>query len=264
MKKMTKEQAVKVFSEREARALLREQGVDDSWYRLTLRELTCKEDFVPEQTDGGRKTRTFFLVFCRYHKYYMWVAVPRNGSYEPANWMVRATLTGAENAFAPQAVKIPRRVFGNPLAAKIAQKVRPANQEFVQVEDFQGSKFLLPSRNLKVSVTAKKMAALLGITPHQVLPRIFGMEAGWFVGLLLREKHSNGYSDYIVDCYGQRVFNRAGFEYLLSEQAAMPGAGNVRRRVTHEIPLSSHQKAIRWGGMTVRYNDDNIEIKIIE
>lgn len=262
MKKMTKEQ-VKVFSEQEARALLREQGVDDSLYRLTLREMSSKEDFMQKKTVEGQVVQVF--LFRRYHKYYMWVAVPRNGSYEPENWMVRAALAEAENSFEPQAVKVPRRVFGDPFQSKIAQKVRPARQEFVQVEDFRGNKFLLPVGNLKVSATAKKMAALLGIIPHQVLPRIFGMEAGWFVGLLLREKHTNGYSDYIVDCYRQRVYNRAGFEFLQGKMRH-GDEGNLRRQIRQEIPLGAHQKTIRWDGMKIRYNEnkDVLDIRVIE
>lgn len=250
---------VQVFSELQARDALRKIGVQEEKLRLTLREMTCKEDFFEEQIVNEQVVRV--VLFHRYHKYYMWVALPRDGSYQSWYWMVRATAVGAENIFEPNAVKVPRRVFNNPLEASIAQKIRPAKQEFVQVDDFAGSKLLLPAENLKISVVAKKMSALLGITPAQVLPRIFGTEKGWFIGILLREKHPNGYSDYVVDCYRQKVFNRAGFEYLQGRQR-VPGEGNLNSAITREIPLGAHQKTIRWGGMRIRYNEDKKVINI--
>lgn len=262
-KQTKKTMNVQVFSEAEARVFL-SSACDLRSYTMTLRELTCKEDFGQEQVINGQTVRT--LLFHRYHKYYMWVAVPAEKGYCPEFWMVRATLAAPEKLTAPMVAKVPRRVFGNPLEAPIAGKIRPSRKTFVQVENFRGSKLLIPEAYLKVSVTAKKMSALLGITPHQVLPRIFGTPDGWFAGLLLREKHGAFYSEYIVDCFTQKVYNRAGFEYLRGKQPQVAGAGNVHHRVTHEIPLAARQKAMFWGGMKIRYNagKDIIDIRMIE
>ena len=245
---------VKVFSEAEAIRFLEGKDVDYAPYRMTLRELTCKEDFYLEEERGGQICRK--LVFKQYHKYYMWVAVPIAGRYVPENWMVRATAIVVNKTAEPVVANVPRRVFGNPLEAPIAQKIRPLRREFVQVSNFMGEKLLIPANNLKLKKIKEMLQESYNITPIQMLPRIFGNSSLMFVGVLVREKYGDGFREYVVNCFNLGVYYRTGINVQTNV------AGEL---FTREIPLASHQKPIVWDGMAVRYNSDmdTIEVQML-
>lgn len=242
---------VKVFSEAEAIRFLEGRDIDYAPYRMTLRELTCKEDFYQEEERGGQICRE--LLFKQYHKYYMWVAVPIAGRYVSENWMVRATAIVINKTAEPVVANVPRQVFGNPLEAPIAQKIRPLRKEFVQVSNFMGEKLLIPSNNLKLKKIREMLKENYNITPIQMLPRIFGNSSLMFVGVLVREKCGDGFQEYIVNCFNLCVYYRSG----VNVQTKIPG-----ELFTREIPLASHQKPVIWDGMAVRYNSDTDTVEV--
>lgn len=242
---------VKVFSEAEAIHLLEGKDVTYAPYRMTLRELTCKEDFYLEEERGGQICRE--LVFKQYHKYYMWVAVPIAGRYVPENWMVRATAVVINKTADPVVANVPRRVFGNPLEAPIAQKICPLRKEFVQVSNFMGEKLLIPSSNLKLKKIKEMLQENYDITPDQMLPRIFGNSSLMFMGVLVREKCGESLQEYIVNCFNLSVYYRTGVNVKTNVSGEL---------FTREIPLASRQKPIVWDGMAVRYNSDMAVIEV--
>ena len=242
---------VKVFSEAEAIRFLEGRDIDYAPYRMTLRELTCKEDFYLEEERGGQICRE--LLFKQYHKYYMWVAVPIAGRYVPENWMVRATAIVINKTAEPVVAKVPRRVFGNPLEAPIAQKIRPLRKEFVQVSNFMGGKLLVPSSNLKLNKIREILQENYDITPDQMLPRIFGNSSLMFMGVLVREKCGESLQEYIVNCFNLSVYYRTGVNVKTNVSGEL---------FTREIPLASRQKPVVWDGMAVRYNSDTDTIEV--
>lgn len=238
---------VMALSEADVINLLEGKNVEYAPYKLTLRELTCKESLFHQKGINGRQARR--PIFAQGCVYYMWVAVPVSEKITKRNWMVSAVVDGSEEKNKIAVRNMSCQVFGNPLEAPVAQKISCLGEEFVQVSDFRNGKLLIPSANLNLRKIKEVLKEKYGIVPIKLEPRILGNSSCTFIGVRAEERNGEAVNEYVVNCFNMELY--------------FPKVSG--RIFTREIPLEASNIPIVWDGMAVRYNSDTdiIEVQML-
>lgn len=241
---------VMVLSEDDVIRLLEGKNVEYAPYKLTLRELTCRESLFHQREINGQQARR--PIFAQGCVYYMWVAVPVSEKITKRNWMVPAVVDGSEEKNRIVVRKVSCRVFGNPLEAPVAQKISCLGEEFVQVSDFGRGKLLIPSANLNLQRVKEVLKEKYRIVSTRLEPCILGTPSSFFIGIRVEEREGEAFNKYIVNCFNMELYFCSGPKI----------SGKI---FTREIPLGGPCNSVVWDGMAVRYNSDadTIEVRIL-